>query len=122
MTQSGWRTRDILGRRLPSAGVGARIVPVPVDEHRLSVDAGVKLWLGVAVTVVLPVIYIPMLFVATGTTEVVEAVNYIFDSLLFAGSVFLLAGGMASGAAQPAPTGLARVRTTNTARMGEFGG
>jgi uncharacterized membrane protein YphA (DoxX/SURF4 family) len=56
-------------------------------------------WLGVALTVTLPVIYVPMLFVATGTSELVQAVNYIFDSLLFAGSVFLLAGGMATDAA-----------------------
>jgi uncharacterized membrane protein YphA (DoxX/SURF4 family) len=55
-------------------------------------------WLGVALTVTLPVIYIPMLFVANGTSEGVEAVNYIFDSLLFAGSVFLLAGGMGAPA------------------------
>ena len=69
-------------------------------------------WLAVAVTVVLPVIYVPMLFAAVGTGELVEAVNYIFDSLLFAGSVFLLAGGMATGADQPAPTGVVRVRRT----------
>jgi hypothetical protein len=69
-------------------------------------------WLAVAVTVVLPVIYVPMLFAAVGTGELVEAVNYIFDSLLFAGSVFLLAGGMAMGADQPAPTGVVRVRRT----------
>jgi hypothetical protein len=53
-----------------------------------------------------------MLFAAVGTGELVEAVNYIFDSLLFAGSVFLLAGGMATGADQPAPTGVVRVRRT----------
>jgi hypothetical protein len=65
-------------------------------------------WLGVALTVTIPVIYIPMLIVATGTSEGVVAVNYIFDSLLFAGSVFLLAGGMASSAEHPAT---ARVST-----------
>ena len=59
-------------------------------------------WLGVALTVTIPVIYIPMLIVAAGTSEGVEAVNYIFDSLLFAGSVFLLAGGMPSSSEQPA--------------------
>ena len=32
-------------------------------------------WLGVAVTVALPIIYLPMLFVAVGTSEQVEAVN-----------------------------------------------
>ena len=69
-------------------------------------------WLGVALTITLPVIYVPMLFVAAGASEQVEAVNYIFDSLLFAGSVFLLAGGITTGAAQPAPTGVVRVRRT----------
>jgi hypothetical protein len=69
-------------------------------------------WLAVAVTVVLPIIYVPMLFVATGASEQVVAVNYIFDSLLFAGTVFLLAGGMPTGAAQPAPTGVVRVKRT----------
>lgn len=66
-------------------------------------------WLGVALAITLPVIYVPMLFVATGTSEGVVAVNYIFDSMLFAGSVFLLAGGMSSGAGQPAPVTVVRV-------------
>ncbi len=44
-----------------------------------------------------------MLFVAVGTSQGVEAVNYIFDSLLFAGSVLLLAAGMPSGSNQSAP-------------------
>ncbi len=69
-------------------------------------------WLGVALTVTLPVIYIPMLFVATGTSEGVVAVNYIFDSMLFAGTVFLLAGGMALDAGQPAPASVVRLRRT----------
>jgi uncharacterized membrane protein len=60
-------------------------------------------WLAVALTVTVPVIYIPMLFVAVGTSQGVEAVNYIFDSLLFAGSVLLLAAGMPSGSNQSAP-------------------
>jgi hypothetical protein len=63
-------------------------------------------WLAAAVTLAVPVIYIPMLFVAVGTSQGVEAVNYIFDSLLFAGSVFLLAGGMASGSEQSVPASL----------------
>lgn len=69
-------------------------------------------WLGVVLTVTLPVIYIPMLFAATATSEGVVAVNYIFDALLFAGTVFLLAGGMAPNAQEPAPTGYVRVTRT----------
>jgi hypothetical protein len=56
------------------------------------------------------------------TSELVEAVNYIFDSLLFAGSVFLLAGGMASGSDESAPARLSASRGRDTAHMSEVGG
>ncbi len=62
-------------------------------------------WLGVALTVTLPVIYVPMLFVAVGPGEQVVAVNYIFDSMLFAGTVFLLAGGMPPESGRSIPAG-----------------
>jgi uncharacterized membrane protein len=70
-------------------------------------------WLGVALTITLPVIYIPMLFVATGASEGVIAVNYIFDSMLFTGTVFLIAGAMAGDSGQPAPSGVVRIARKN---------
>jgi hypothetical protein len=58
-------------------------------------------WLGAALTVTLPIIYVPMLFVAVGPADQIVAVNYIFDSMLFAGTVFLLAGGMPTESDRP---------------------
>ena len=60
-------------------------------------------WLGTALTVTVPIIYVPMLFVAAGPAEQVVAVNYIFDSMLFAGTVFLLAGGIPPDSDRSAP-------------------
>jgi hypothetical protein len=62
--------------------------------------------LGSALTVTLPVTYVPMLFVAVGAENQVVAVNYIFDSMLFAGIVFLLAGGMPRDSDRVAPAKL----------------
>jgi uncharacterized membrane protein YphA (DoxX/SURF4 family) len=47
--------------------------------------------LGIAVTVVVVVIYVPMLWPAHGTAEVVEAIDYVADTLLFAGTALILA-------------------------------
>ena len=43
---------------------------------------GAATWLGAALTLTLPVIYVPMLFAAVGPAEQIVAVNYIFDSML----------------------------------------
>jgi uncharacterized membrane protein YphA (DoxX/SURF4 family) len=48
-------------------------------------------WLGIAVTVVVVVIYVPMLWAAHGTAEAVEAIDYVADTLLFAGTALILA-------------------------------
>lgn len=48
-------------------------------------------WLGVAVTVAVVVIYAPMPAVAHGTAEMVEAINYVADTLLFAGTALIVA-------------------------------
>jgi uncharacterized membrane protein YphA (DoxX/SURF4 family) len=48
-------------------------------------------WLGIAVTVVVLVIYVPMLWPAHGTDQVVEAIDYVADTLLFAGTALILA-------------------------------
>jgi uncharacterized membrane protein YphA (DoxX/SURF4 family) len=63
-------------------------------------------WLGAALTVTLPIIYVPMLFVAVGPADQIVAVNYIFDSMLFVGTVFLLAGGIPTDSDRSAPARL----------------
>jgi uncharacterized membrane protein YphA (DoxX/SURF4 family) len=47
-------------------------------------------WLGIALTVTVIVIYLPLLGPAHGTDEVVEAIDYIFDTLLFAGTALIV--------------------------------
>ena len=58
-------------------------------------------WLGIAVTVTVVVIYVPMLWPAHGTDEVVESINYVADTLLFAGTALILAEAL--GVRQAAP-------------------
>jgi uncharacterized membrane protein len=48
-------------------------------------------WLGIAVTFVVVVIYVPMLGAAHGTAEMVEAIDYVADTLLYAGTALILA-------------------------------
>lgn len=48
-------------------------------------------WLGIAITLVVLFIYLPMRVVAEQPSEINTAVNYIADTLLFAGNIFLLA-------------------------------
>jgi uncharacterized membrane protein len=56
-------------------------------------------WLGIAISIAVIVVYLPMLGPAHGTDQVVEAIDYIFDTLLFAGTAMILAE--AIGRAQP---------------------
>jgi uncharacterized membrane protein len=48
-------------------------------------------WLGIAVTVVDVAIYLPMLGPAHGEAEMVVAINFVADTLLFAGTALILA-------------------------------
>jgi uncharacterized membrane protein len=48
-------------------------------------------WLGIAITIAVVVVYLPLLGPAHGTDQVVEALDYIFDTLLFAGTALILA-------------------------------
>jgi uncharacterized membrane protein YphA (DoxX/SURF4 family) len=48
-------------------------------------------WLGLAVTVLVLVIYVPVVSVAVEGGEKLEALNYVWDTLLFAGTVLLVA-------------------------------
>jgi hypothetical protein len=48
-------------------------------------------WTGLLVTLLVLFVYGPMLAVATQGSQINEAVNYIADTLLFAGAVLLVA-------------------------------
>jgi uncharacterized membrane protein YphA (DoxX/SURF4 family) len=48
-------------------------------------------WMGLVVTVLVLVIYTPFLGVAVEGKDQLEALNYIWDTLLFAGTVLLIA-------------------------------
>jgi uncharacterized membrane protein len=56
-------------------------------------------WLGIAIAIAVVVVYLPLLGPAHGTDQVVEALDYIFDTLLFAGTALILAE--AIGRVQP---------------------
>jgi uncharacterized membrane protein len=47
-------------------------------------------WLGIALVVTEIFLYLPLLGPAHGTDQVVEAIDYIFDTLLFAGTALIL--------------------------------
>jgi uncharacterized membrane protein len=56
-------------------------------------------WLGVEITLIVLLINVPMRVAASTPAEIITAVNYIGDTLLFAGAIFLVA------AALPAASG-----------------
>jgi len=58
-----------------------------IDRHARAAAA----WLGIATTIVVIILYLPLLIVARQPLEVTTAMNYIGDTLLFAGSILLLA-------------------------------
>ena len=51
-------------------------------------------WLGFWMVVLTIVLYLPILLSASGGMELIEGVNYVFDTLLFAGTILLLASAM----------------------------
>ena len=51
-------------------------------------------WVGLLFTLLTFFLYLPIMTTATKTAELVEGQNYIFDTLLYAGAVLLLAGAM----------------------------
>jgi len=51
-------------------------------------------WLGLWVVVLTIVLYLPILLTASGAADHVDAVNYVFDTLLFAGTILLLASAL----------------------------
>jgi len=66
-------------------------------------------WLAVVTTVLVILLYVPMFVVARKPADVITAINYIADTLLFAGSIMLLADAVPAGRAreahQPARSG-----------------
>ena len=47
-------------------------------------------WLGIVLAATVAIIYVPMLGPAHGTDQVVEAIDYIFDTLLYAGTAVIV--------------------------------
>lgn len=50
--------------------------------------------IGLTMTVITVVLYFPLLFMASGTSQIAEGFNYVADTLLFAGVALLLASAM----------------------------
>ncbi len=48
-------------------------------------------WLGLWITLLVLFIYVPILATARATPDITEGLNYVFDTLLFAGTILLLA-------------------------------
>lgn len=51
-------------------------------------------WVGLLITAITFLLYVPILTTATKPSEMNEGINYVADTLLFAGAVLLLAGAM----------------------------
>jgi uncharacterized membrane protein len=58
-------------------------------------------WLGIAITLVVLFICLPMLVTAAQPSEMNTAVNYVADTLLFAGSIFFLAAAIPAKSNEP---------------------
>jgi uncharacterized membrane protein len=63
-------------------------------------------WVGLLITLITVLLYLPIMTLATTTPELNEGQNYIWDTLLFAGAILLLAAAMprSGDRAQPAPS------------------
>jgi uncharacterized membrane protein len=48
-------------------------------------------WLGIVLAATVAIIYVPMLWPAHGTDQIVEAIDYIGDTLLYAGTALIVA-------------------------------
>jgi uncharacterized membrane protein len=86
--RSAWGS--CIGAALLATGVA-----VLIDKHARAAAT----WLGVAVTLLVLLLYLPMLAVSTGPSGVTVALNDLFDTLLFAGTILLFAESIP--AAQP---------------------
>ena len=69
-------------------------VAVLIDRYARAAAA----WLGLWMVVLTLVVYLPIFLQDTGGMQLIEGVNYIFDTLLFAGTILLLASAMPENA------------------------
>ena len=53
--------------------------------------SGAAAWLGIVLAATVAIIYVPMLWPAHGTDQIVEAIDYIGDTLLYAGTALIVA-------------------------------
>ncbi len=56
---------------------------------------------GLAMTVLTFLLYLPILLQAHGTGQIIEGINYVFDTLLFAGTLLLLAAAITRDKSTP---------------------
>lgn len=76
-----------------------------IDKHARAAAT----WLAVVTALMVILLYIPLFVVARKPVDVITAINYIADTLLFAGSILLLAAAIPAGEADlPAPAASAR--------------
>jgi uncharacterized membrane protein len=65
-------------------------VAILIDRYARTAAA----WLGLWMVYLTLVLYLPIFLTASGGMQLIEGVNYIFDTLLFAGTILLLASAM----------------------------
>ena len=61
-------------------------IAILIDRYARTATA----WLGIWMVYLTLVLYLPILLTATGGMQLIEGVNYVFDTLLFAGTILLL--------------------------------
>jgi uncharacterized membrane protein YphA (DoxX/SURF4 family) len=82
----------LIGAVLVAAGIALLI-----DRQARAAAIG----LAIAVTLVALIMFPPLLSVVTRPSELATADNYLFDTLLFAGNIFLLAAAISAGSTGP---------------------
>ena len=65
-------------------------IAILVDRHARTATT----WLGLWMVYLTLVLYLPILLSASGGMALIEGVNYVFDTLLFAGTILLLASAL----------------------------
>jgi uncharacterized membrane protein len=70
---------------------GAALVVTGIALLLRKKDRMAAAWTGSFITLLVLVVYAPMLAVASKPPEMTEAINYIFDTLLFAGTLLVMA-------------------------------
>ena len=65
-------------------------VAILIDRYARTAMA----WLGLWMVVLTVVLYLPIFLTASGGMALIEGINYIFDTMLFAGTILLLASAL----------------------------